>query len=404
VILSGHLQKKTILFIDSGVSGYGGGFQCLYQTIMVLGQRKYRFVVVFSNRTLFYEKLIKQGVECYNVSDVIFTKGTKLRKYLLGKLNGFIIKYLPKFSVWIEFLIHYFTIRTLNLIIKKEKVDLIHMNNQLVYNFVVLFAAKANGIPCVSHLRSFHSYGINEYKISFSEKLEIQYIAVSEKIKEHWTGKGINPQKIEVVYDIFFTPHNSPASPEVVSCLTDFDGYKIIYVGRLESYKGIPFLLDSFSLLLKENVKSRLFLVGTGNDEGEIRRKASVLEIEPYVFLFGYQKNPYSLMKLADLFVLPSSQDATPRVLLEAMDAGVPVIGTMVGGIPEIIEHGVNGLLVSYGDVDKLKRSIAELLNNNSLREKIIQGGYDTINSKFRVETYQDKLENIYDTLLGVAN
>jgi len=402
--LSVPLQKKTILFIDCGVSGYGGGIQCLYQTIMVLGQRKYRFVVVFSNRTLFYEKLIKQGVACYYVNDVIFTKGAKLRKYLLGKLNGFFIKYLPRFSIWIEFLVHYFTIRTLESIIKEEKVDLIHMNNQLAYNFMVLFAAKANRIHCVSHLRSFHSYSINKYKISFSEKLNIQYIAVSEKIKEHWTGKGINPKKIEVVYDIFFTPLQSSVSPEVVTYLTDFDGYKIIYVGRLASYKGIPFLLDSFSHLLKENVKSRLFLVGTGNAEDEIRRKVNMLEIEPYVFLLGYQNNPYSLMKLADLFVLPSSQDATPRVLLEAMDAGVPVIGTRVGGIPEIIEHGVNGLLVDYGDVDNLKRSIAEILNNNLLREEIIQGAYDTINSKFRVETYQGKLENIYDTLLGVTN
>jgi len=104
------------------------------------------------------------------------------------------------------------------------------------------------------------------------------------------------------------------------------------------------------------------------------------------------------------LLVLPSSEEGFGRVLLEAMDVGTPVIGTRVGGIPEIIEHGVNGLLVDYGDVDNLKRSIAEILNNNLLREEIIQGGYDTINSKFRVETYQGKLENIYDTLLGVAN
>jgi glycosyltransferase involved in cell wall biosynthesis len=80
------------------------------------------------------------------------------------------------------------------------------------------------------------------------------------------------------------------------------------------------------------------------------------------------------------------------------------VIGTDIGGIPEIITHGENGLLVDYGDVDNLKRSIIEILKNNSLREKIIQGGYDTINSKFRVETYQGKIENIYDTLLGVTN
>jgi glycosyltransferase involved in cell wall biosynthesis len=86
------------------------------------------------------------------------------------------------------------------------------------------------------------------------------------------------------------------------------------------------------------------------------------------------------------------------------MDVGTLVIGTRIGGIPEIIEHGVNGLLVDYGDIEALKNSIIRILKNNSLREKIIQGGYETINSKFHVNTYKEKLENVYDNFLGVAN
>jgi glycosyltransferase involved in cell wall biosynthesis len=86
------------------------------------------------------------------------------------------------------------------------------------------------------------------------------------------------------------------------------------------------------------------------------------------------------------------------------MGVGTPVIGTRVGGIPEIIEHGRNGLLVNYGDVNNLKCSIIKILKNKSFREKLILGGYETINSKFRVETYQEKLENVYDNLVGVAN
>ena len=102
--------------------------------------------------------------------------------------------------------------------------------------------------------------------------------------------------------------------------------------------------------------------------------------------------------------MLPSNNEPFGRVLLEAMNIGTPVIGTKSGGIPEIIEDGINGLLVDYGDIEALKISIIKILKNNSLREEIIQGGYETINSKFCIETYQEKIENIYDTLLGVTN
>jgi glycosyltransferase involved in cell wall biosynthesis len=189
-----------------------------------------------------------------------------------------------------------------------------------------------------------------------------------------------------------------------IPLMTDYDEYKIIYVGRFADYKGIPFLIDTFYQLIMDNYDARLYLVGDGDEESKIRKKVSALNLEKHVIFFGYQKNTLPYIKNADLLVVPSNAEAFGRVLLEAMNIGIPVIGTRAGGIPEIIEDGINGFLIDYGDVDNLKRSIIEILKNNSLREKIIQGGYDTVNSKFRVETYQGKLENIYDTLLGVAN
>ena len=120
-------------------------------------------------------------------------------------------------------------------------------------------------------------------------------------------------------------------------------------------------------------------------------------------FFLGYRRNPQAFIRKADLLVLPSSEEGFGRVLLEAMDIGTPVIGTRIGGIPEVIEHGVNGLLVDYGDIEALKRSIIKILKDEQVGKKIVKGGYETINSKFRVETYQEKLENIYDSFLGIA-
>ena len=101
--------------------------------------------------------------------------------------------------------------------------------------------------------------------------------------------------------------------------------------------------------------------------------------------------------------MLPSNNEPFGRVLLEAMYIGTPAIGTKTGGIPEIIEDGVSGLLVDYGDVEALKKSIIIILKNEQVRKKLIRGGGETINSRFRDEAYQEKLENVYDTLLGVS-
>ena len=102
--------------------------------------------------------------------------------------------------------------------------------------------------------------------------------------------------------------------------------------------------------------------------------------------------------------MLPSNNEPFGRVLLEAMYIGTPAIGTKTGGIPEIIEDGVSGILVDYGDVETLKKSIIIILENDQVRKKLIRGGDETINSKFREDIYQRKLENVYDTLLDVAN
>jgi len=334
---------------------------------------------------------------------VIFSDDRIWQKYILGKINGFMIRYLPLFSVWFEYIIHRSTISKLTTLARIKNIDLIHLNNQIVLNFMGVFIAKSLSIPCVSHLRTFNSYGLNNSKISYTKKIMINYIAVSEQIKQHWVEKKLDSKKIDVIYNVY-QPCDDDAFPDNdISSMSTYDGYKILFVGRLIECKGIPFLIESFRRVLKNNINARLFLVGDGVEVDRIRENISFLNIEPYVFFLGYQENPRSFMSIADLLVLPPKEEGFGRVLLEAMGAGTPVIGTNIGGIPEIIEHGTNGLLVDHGDIEALKNSIIKILKNNSLREKLIQGGYETINSKFCVETYQEKLENIYDSFLGIT-
>ena len=160
---------KNILFIESGRSGYGGSFHSLYITIKNLNQKKYKCNVVFINKTVFYEKLIKAGTECHYIDDVIFSEGRRWQKYILGKLNGFVLRYLPFLSVWLEYIIHSGAISNITILARRKNIELIHLNNQIVLNFMGVFVAKSLSIPCVSHLRTFNSYGLNQYKIAYTK-------------------------------------------------------------------------------------------------------------------------------------------------------------------------------------------------------------------------------------------
>ena len=392
------------MFIESGTTGYGGSYQSLYQTINILNTKKFQTIVVFFNETFIYEKLIKKGVECYYVKDVLYSGGNTLKKKLFWKLDSAVLKIIPFFSVMAEYFIHFFTIQKLISLAREKRVELIHLNTQLSRDFFGLFVAKSLSVPCVIHLRSFKSAKMNKHKADYVNKINTRYIAISNQIQKHWTDKGLSSQYFETIYNIFQPCQSDGMYSKEIPLMTDYDGYKIIYVGRFADFKGIPFLIDSFYQLIIDNYDARLYLVGDGDEESKIRKKVSALNLEKHVIFFGYQKNTLSYIKNADLLVLPSNNEPFGRVLLEAMYIGIPAIGTKTGGIPEIIEDGVSGLLVDYGDVEALKNSIIKILKNNSLREEIIQGGYETINSKFCIETYQEKLENIYDTLLGVTN
>jgi len=394
---------KTIMFVECGSSGYGGSFHSLYHTVVNLNPEKYRSVVVFLNKTFFYEKLTESGIRCYYLNDPIYKNCYTYKKFLLLKLNGFVLRYLSSMSVLVQYIIHLKTIHDMESIIRKECVDLIHLNNQLSLNYMGVFVAKSLSIPCVSHLRTFNSYGLNGSKISYAKKIKIKYIAISEKIKRHWVEKGLESKKVDVIYNVYQPVENGGLQNIDVAAMSEYDGFKIIFVGRIIECKGIPFLLESFKQVLDNDIRARLFLVGDGVDMKMIRGYVKTLGIEPYAVFMGYQENPGQFISIADLLILPSKEEGFGRVLLEAMDVGTPVIGTRIGGIPEVIEHGVNGLLVDYGDIEALKKSIIEIQEDKLLRKKLIQGGYETINSKFCVETYQGKLENVYDTLLDVS-
>ena len=393
-------KRRTILFIECGQSGYGGSFQCLYLTIKSQCKEKFHFIVFFLNPSHFYDKLMKMGVECYYIEDIIFSGNHNWKKYILGKLNGFVLRVIPLFSVWCDFIVHSLTIYRILTIVKNKKIDIIHLNNQIVLNYFGLCIARILNIKCISHLRTFNSYGLTKSKISYANEIGVNYMAISEQIKNYWIEKGLPLESVATLYDPYPRLYENYSSSNNLEFIDSHGGYKLVFVGRLIECKGIPFLIESFKMILSSGIQAKLYLVGSGEEENRLRDLVYCQELGEDVIFLGYSSDPLSIIKRMDLLILPSKEEGLGRVLLEAMDIGIPVIGAEVGGIPEVIDNEVNGLLVPYGDKFALKEAILRVLNDEVLKNRIINAGFYTIQSKFNIEHYSDKLKNVYEAML----
>jgi len=152
-------------------------------------------------------------------------------------------------------------------------------------------------------------------------------------------------------------------------------GPKIMACGRLCKQKGFQYLLEAM-VYIRRIVPATLWIVGEGSERGFLQEKIRQLDLENCVYLLGFKTNPFKYMAAADVFVLSSLTEGFGNVLVEAMACGVPVVSTDCPyGPSEIIQDGVNGLLVSPADSRALATAIVRVLQDRQLAQTLIRNG-----------------------------
>jgi glycosyltransferase involved in cell wall biosynthesis len=161
---------------------------------------------------------------------------------------------------------------------------------------------------------------------------------------------------------LFHPTQDSPRAPGPVRCLA---------VARLIERKGLGDLIRALALL--ERGLFHLEIVGGGPDEGVLRDLANELGVGREVRFLGAMSRSQVAQRYrhADLFTLPSSAEAFGNVFAEALASGLPIVGSSVGGIPDLVEHGTNGLLVRPGDLKGLAGAIRYLADDPDLRREM---------------------------------
>tara|TARA_B100000683_G_scaffold187040_1_gene180269 strand:- start:3790 stop:5007 length:1218 start_codon:yes stop_codon:yes gene_type:complete len=184
------------------------------------------------------------------------------------------------------------------------------------------------------------------------------------------------------------------------------DTKRILFVGRLMKVKGIDVLINAFSRLLEDErfIEWKLDIVGGGPELESLRTLSQERGVEHHIEFHG-SKPRRDLKKFynqAELFVLPSrttslgEKEGLGLVVLEAMMAGVPVIGTDCGGIKETITHHKTGIIVPEGDINALHNSMVDLLDNNALRSEMVQNAHSEIDQKYTIESLTSTMKQWY--------
>ena len=307
-------------------------------------------------------------------------------------------------------------LRTLRGFIARERPNVVHAH--LTYASILGVAAAASlGVPSVVTL---HQIGDVEPRRLSEAAREVVFravvglkadrvISVSDAVARHYARRGIPRRKLRVVHNaIDAAPFQRTLQPEERNALLrELDipaGARVLAcVAMLRPGKGIGVLVRAMRAVLAREPRALLLVVGDGSERPRIEREVSALGLENSVRLLGTRADVPAILRLAELFILPtrSALSAFPTVLIEACASGLPSVASDVGGVPEIVRDGREGILTPVGDERALADAISTLLADHELRNRLADGALARA-SAFSLHAWASAVLGVYhDVTVG---
>jgi glycosyltransferase involved in cell wall biosynthesis len=175
---------------------------------------------------------------------------------------------------------------------------------------------------------------------------------------------------------------------------------KVGFIGRLEPVKGPKFFIEAAKSILTQRQNVRFILIGDGSLKEGLRRDTACAGLKEYFDFAGWKEDVRPDLWTMDLVVLPSINEAVGRSALEAQAAGVPVVATKVGGIPETVKDGVTGILVESNNADALAVAILLLLDDEKKRKEMGEAARGWVDEKFSDRLMVEKFADLYRELM----
>ncbi len=175
----------------------------------------------------------------------------------------------------------------------------------------------------------------------------------------------------------------------------------LLHASNFRRVKRVVELIDILRIVVDHRPKVRLIIAGDGPTRIEVERKIEALDLCDNVHLLGVKSNMQEILCSSDVFLLNSTLEGMPLVLLEAMSCGLPVVTTPAGGIPELVRPGKDGIVTKGFDSEEFAQAVIEILDDDSLRSKIGQAGRKRVEESFSADKIVRKYEAVFEEVVA---
>jgi len=301
--------------------------------------------------------------------------------------------------VWLRFFLH------LCWVLRRYRIQLIHTNSYVPGNYARPAAALMRVPVIIDHWHGFTRFSRKRKIICrLLGRITDLSLAVSQGVRDYLIEPGgLDPARVRVVHngvDVARLRQHRPRA-EVRRELGLPEGVPVVgLVARLDHWgKGHQEFLTALATL-KEHYPVEALIIGGGRREAEMRQLAGEMGLAGRVHFLGQRPDIPDLLSALDLSVLPSHSEGVSLALLEAMAAGLPVIATAVGGLPEVVTDGENGLLIPPKDPEALALALARLLDDPDLAKKLGKNAQRHVEAHYSMECLGREINEIYEELI----
>lgn len=290
-------------------------------------------------------------------------------------------------------------------VIKDEELDVLHVHYAIPHAVCAVLAREMSGRD-IGIVTTLHGTDISVLGQDSTLSQAIKYgidksdivTTVSEALKQQTYELIDTVKPINTIYNFVDEREYFPRNPGNLKEQfgIEEDEKVIIHVSNFRKIKNLPHIIDAF-IKIRANMKAKLLLVGDGPEKHRVMDQVKESPYMEDVLFLGKQENLAELYAISDLKLLLSQQESFGLVLLEAMACGVPCIGSAVGGIPEVIEHAVDGYIVELGDTDAVAEYAVNLLKDEEKLQHFREAAIRAVDEKFHSSKIVEQYEKLYE-------
>ncbi len=286
--------------------------------------------------------------------------------------------------------------------LRLNNVDVVHTHLFTADSWGRLAAFLAR-VPCI--VNTVHSTNTWKTKIHrfidwVLAKVSTNVIACSDEVANVLIKKdGLSAKRVKVVANGIDLSRFENVTP--IDMATKPDTINLVVIGRLHPAKGHQDLLPVIKTIKEKCPDFHFYFVGEGELRSDIKKNIKKFDLNDSITLMGQRPDIPAILAAIDIFVMPSKWEGLPMALLEAMAMGKTVVATRVGGIPDVITHNENGLLVDVDDSAELAENLVKVITDNKLRLRLGTAAKEMVRLHYSAATVSQKYEKIYKQALA---